>query len=596
MAGIKTLSSLHKMKRSVKMRDGSLSDDEMVTIMEEMINQAIVAQATGNERMMKRSLNELRQVRKDTRTGNIGMNSSGTQGKMIGRFSHLIDQLEGEGESVKKESTGGGAGLMSSMPSAETFISAIMTANPMLGYSAKILKDIGGGVKNKKQVDKETAQRQAKILEEQRDYILGKKDELEIESDINEEQKTQITKYDQILERIEMELVRLRKLWEGDDTTLVQEPQQGATADTDTVLVQESQDTNNKLGKLVEAEERLIEEQKLQREQDRFDSIEKGRQQDGNGISLPTGKGKGGKKGGGILSRLLSGLGGGIMAGVSGLFSIISTLGTVGLKLLKLGVKGSVIGLVIMSVYNFLDGFFNAGDILDMDDADLNIGDRIIAGYANLWGQIIKLFDWVLELFGLDLFDSEDIEKKIAKTAKAMVDKVVDWVFGLFDNIHKFITEFDIGEILNSIKEKSIEFMKNLVKIIPEMVTDAFESVSNMFGNAKDWLFGGDEDKTEEQKKEEKRQGSNTIMGQYELSNVEYNGVNTSDQLADRMGKMEDVSYNSDNQHSSAVVSGNNNTSNVYNNTEVHTTSNVTNPDETFRSNNLKSLDRLRFS
>lgn len=577
MAAIKTLSNLNKMKRSMRMRDKNLSDAELMELMEEMMNQAIVAQATGNQRMMKRSLSELRQVRKDVYTGNVDVSSNTKQTKMMGRFSNLIDQLEGEEQNTKQE-MGGGGGLGQNLPSAETIISAVMTSNPLLGYSAKILKDLGGSVKQKTQADKEASKRQAKILEEQKEYVLGRKEELETEIDINEKAEGQITKYDQILERIESELIRLRQVWEGDDTALVQETEQ----------------SNNKLSKLVEVEERLVEEQRLQREQSEFDAIEQGRQNSGGaGGVMDAGSDE---EGGGLLGGLLASLGGGVMAGFSGLVGFIKVLGTTGLTLLKTVGKASVVGAVIMAIYDFIDGFFGAGDILDMDEADLNLGDRIIAGFANVWGSIIKLFDTVLEWFGVDLIDSENIEKTIAKKTKALVDNFFTWIFDLFDSVEDFIKNFDISETIQFIKDEAKEFMDKLISIIPDMVTNAFNEAGKLFDNVSDWLWGDEEGSKkggsdmESQVSEEMKQLRNN-----QTRGMSFGGSSSSMTMPDAMNSLEQSSGKPES-GGAAVVTGNGNTVNNNNTTQVTPIGNTSNLDDTIRNDNLNKLHRLRNS
>jgi hypothetical protein len=579
MAAVNTLSSMKKMKRSLKMRDSNISDEELVSLMEEMMNEAIIAQASGNTKMMKRSLGELRQVRKDVRVGKVNVSGSGKQAGMVGRFSNVIDQLEGEQETVKQEMGGGSGGiggLAKNLPSAETFISAIMTSNPLLGYSAKILKDIGGSVKSKGQADKELKRRQAQILEEQKEYVLGRKEELEMESEINDQQANQITEYDQILERIENELIKLRMLWGGEDTA----------------LVQESQETNNNLNELVQAEERLADEQRLQRERSEFSDIEQQREGDGDIGGLVSGED--GEDGGffGILAGLAGLITGGIMTGITAVFGFLSSIGRVGLSLLKIGMKGSIIGAVIMAIYDFIDGFFNAGDILDMDEADLNIKDKIIAGFASIWGNIIKLFDTVLEWFGVDLINSENITETIAKKTKKLVDGFFDWVFGLFDNVKQFIEGFDIGDTITMIKEKSIEFMQNLIDIIPDMVSDAFSKVGETFDNVDDWLhteIGGDEDA--------KATGDGDQSQGFKSDDMSFGGNSSSATMTNAVNNFEESSSRADNNSgaSSAVVTGNGNTTVNNNNTQVTPVGNTSNLDDTIRDNDRREMiNRMR--
>lgn len=578
MSGIKTLSNIKRMGRGVNLRDGRLSDEEMSSMMEEIMNHALVAQASGNEKMMKRSMQELRQTRKDIRNKNIDMSSNSKQSKMVGRFSRMIDQLDGEQEEKAQKS---GSSFTDNLPSAETIISAVMTTNPLMGYSAKILKDLGGSIKKKKSGDRETKKKEAELIEQNMDYVLGRKDLLETEGEITDQNAKQITKYDQILERMEAELIKLRMLWEGDDSS----------------LVRETNESNNKLSRLVEVEERILEDQRLQQEQSEFDNIETDR---GGGVVVPD-VGGGDNKKKGFLSKILGGLGRGIMMGVTAFMSLITAIGGIGMVLLG----GLGIAAIIGAIYSFVDGFFNAGDILDMEDSDLSIRDRIIAGFANVWGNVIKLFDWVLELFGFDLFDSEDIEKKIAKSAKKIVDGVVNWVGGVFNSIKDFITNFSITDMTETIKEKVKEFLKNMASFVPELMGKAFDQatgvVKDLGSNISSW-WNDDDEEIEDAAKESVKGGG--LLGgggvsAMKANSIEFGAETSSSTMKSKMDNFEAASDKSDTRNNnggsggSAVVTGNGNTTVNQNSTQVTPVGNTSNLDDTLRSTDISMMWRL---
>jgi predicted lipid-binding transport protein (Tim44 family) len=568
MALVDTLSNVKRMNRSTRLREEGISDEEIMSIMEEILQNALISQASGSPKAMRRAINEMRQVRKDVRTGQVKASTT-RQKNIIGRFSNLVDQLEQEEQSIIEQGGGGMGGIASSLPSVDTLVSAVMTANPLLGYSTKIIKDLGGSVKQKAIRDKEAAKRQAQTIEEQRDFILDRMEVLDQEKELTQQQMGEVDTYKEILQNIESELSALRKIWDSESTP----------------VAVESEQTNNRLSELVKTEERLLEEQRLQRERDEFNEAEARRMNEDGSPSLTTDTE--GEESGGLLGGLAAMLGGGIMTGLSTIFGILSTVGTAGLALLKVGARASIIGSVFLAIYDFVEGFFNAGDILDMAEEDLNIGDRLIAGISNVVAGFGKLLDTILNWFDIDIIDSENLSQRIGQGVKETVDNIFNWLFGLFDNVKEFITEFDIGETLTLIKNETMEFMDNLLTVIPDAVKGAFDQVGEFFSDI-DW-FGSDSDEAlTEEGKEGLRGLRNPAMS--------FSGQSASKGMTDTVNSAQASGMNNKKDSGGVgVISGNNNTTINNNTTNVTPLGNTSNLDPSIRDYGSK-LDRLRRS
>ncbi|MDX1532759.1 MAG: hypothetical protein R3230_00975 [Nitrosopumilaceae archaeon] len=567
MALVKTLSNVKRAKRSTRLREEGVSDEEIMEIFEEILQNAVVAQASGSPKAMRRAIDELKQVRKDVRTGQVRTTSK-RQKNIIGRFSNLVDQLENEEQSIMKRD--GGDGIASSLPSLDTIVSAVMTANPLLGYSAKIVKDLGGSVKQKTKRDRENARNQAKVIEEQKDFILDRIEVLEDEKNLNATQMNQIDVYKDILERIENEMIQLRKIWESDsDPITVENPQ-----------------TENKLSQLVKAEEQIIEEQRLKREQDEFNKTELRRIDDVERSGLAGALEKDEDSDTGLLGGLAGMLGGGLMAGLMNLFGIFRSLGTAGKALLRVGVRGSIIGSVILAIYDFIDGFFSAGDILNMSEDDLNIGDRLVAAVSNVVAGFGKMLDTILEWFDIDIIDSENLEQRIGQGVKETVDKIFDWMFGLFASAKDAIKSFDVSELLTSIKDQTVQFMENLLQVIPDAISEAFGAVGDFFENI-DWWGTDDNESLSDD-------ANRAIRGRMGFSSSAFSGSSASSMTTDAMARNQqqiDPSSGS----GVGVISGNNNTTINNTKTEINSAPNTSNLDNSIRDRNYQ-VGRLNLS
>lgn len=465
MAGINTLSSMKQMDRAKRLREENLSDDEFFAIIDEVVQNALVAQASGSRKMMKRASREMKQVRRDMVNKNI-KSSSSRQRKVISRFGGIVDSIDEETESMKTQKGGVGQGIASALPSADTFLSALMTANPVLGYSTKIIKDIGGSVKQSKQANNEIVKRQMQQLEQARENLLAEFEGNEEQSELIEQEKETTGSYHDILKTIESEIRRLREIWDD-------------TSETTQQQADNSDETKSHLSHLVRVENEILEEQRIRREKEEFDKIENMRES-GKGSDLVRLDENGNpetEEEGGLMAALMGGLSGGLVAGITTVIGMFKSIGLAGLKLAGIGLRASGIGTIIMSIYHFVDGFFNAGDLLDIPEDQVNISDRLIAGFSNMWGKIIKLFDWILELFGIDLFNSEGMEKKIADKVMGIKDGVIQFFSDIVEDVKTFLKEFSISDVVDSVKKKANE----MIQSIKDTIGDLFDGIKEFF-------------------------------------------------------------------------------------------------------------------
>src|SRR5690554_3838866 len=139
----RTLMDVRKMRRAIRMRQQT--DPEVVSkTLDTILHEAIALSTSGDGVMSKAAIKELRQVRKSMIAGQI--NAGQNTGAYIASFSAVLDQIDQVSKEVqdeaKEERTEYRSSLLDNLPSTDTIISAIMTANPLLGYSIKIGRDL----------------------------------------------------------------------------------------------------------------------------------------------------------------------------------------------------------------------------------------------------------------------------------------------------------------------------------------------------------------------------------------------------------------------------------------------------------------------
>ena len=508
------LLQVRSMRRSDQIRNET-DPDKVANILENLIKESIHLQNGGDKSFQKRSMAELRQIRQDLVAGQINAGARNTELTVV--YSSVIDALSKMEETDSKgfkvyDKTA--STLRKSIPSSDTLISALMTANPLMGYGVKMARDLIQSGSDSRKRSKEEDAKKLKLLREQEAYLReqfknaedaaraadaeaddAKKDNDDSKKDTTGKPEFESDLYMDILQSIEKEIQMLVDIWNG-------EPIDRISDSIDELTRQSNENAQNAIDAARELEEKKARDAEIERLR-RIDTTGAPTpipdEVDTNGVREDPAKG-------GLLSTILGGVGRllvgtlmGIVGGLTGILAaftggaILSTLLKpfklmlgfivgIGKMALKLGGRLALPAAIIMAIYDFFDAFFNASKILEKNDSKISIGERISVGIANVLSGIVGMFDSILELFGVDLIDTDGLTKKIHDFFWGfpdMVMKMVDstWAYTkqIYDDV---LTSLD-GQV-KDVKEGLIlayTGVVNKVMGVFESITSTFKSV-----------------------------------------------------------------------------------------------------------------------
>jgi hypothetical protein len=455
----RTLMDVRKMRRAVRMRQQT--DPEVVSkTLETILHEAIALSTSGDGAMSKAAIKELRQVRKSMLAGQVdaGQNTAA----YIGSFSAVLDQIDDVSkeaqDSAKEERTEYRSTLMENLPSSDTVISAIMTANPLLGYSIKIGRDLMTSSKRaneeKKQRDKLEAQKRKERLEQQEQLLLEQLKTDEMQKENATEEHKQLTQrrrgiYRQVLEEIRDELKRLDHKLSGEQAIETSEGEQllleRLDSNNDTLissLESNTESTNTQLEKIDDTNNKELQFIKDESAFGGLTSAENVYENKdatfGSGMSLEKAPGKGG----GFLSNMmggLMGLGTSLMSPFVGLLGFLKTAGTM---LLKFGKFGVVLA-AFKGIYDFVDGIFRANEILGETDIDWK--DRLKVGLGNVLSGLLEPINWLTKnLFDMDLMgdkDRDDMTRQYFEFFDNFTENIIGMAKWIWDSISGWLEE-----------------------------------------------------------------------------------------------------------------------------------------------------------
>lgn len=467
----RTLMDVRKMRRAIRMRQQT--DPEVVSkTLDTILHEAIALSTSGDGVMSKAAIKELRQVRKSMIAGQI--NAGQNTGAYIASFSAVLDQIDQVSKEVqdeaKEERTEYRSSLMGNLPSTDTIISAIMTANPLLGYSIKIGRDLMASSKkantDKKQREKLEAQKRKERLEQQEQLLLEQLKTDEMQKENATEEHKQLTQrrrgiYRQALEEIRDEIKRLNHKLSGEQVIETTEGEQLLIEKLDSnndalisTLESNTKSTNTKLEKIDETNNKELQ---FIKDESAFSGLtqaenlyEKKDNALGSDITLEKTSDKGG--GSGFPSNLfggLSGLGSSIMSPFVGLLSFLKTAGGM---LLKFGRFGVVL-TAFKGIYDFVDGIFRASEILGKEDIDWK--DRLKVGFSNVLSGLLEPINWLTKsLFNMDLMGGKDrdaLTRQYFEFFDNFTENIIGMAKWIWDNISGWLKE-RINGLIESIK------------------------------------------------------------------------------------------------------------------------------------------------
>lgn len=602
------LNSKMQQGRATQLRDEDLSQEDINKVMSQVINNAIVAQTGGTKKMQQRAIEEMQQVRQDLVTKNINMQGN-AQNKYVGKLTGLIDNLQ----QVEKQNEKTGSvvqNLSANLPSADTLISGLMTANPIMGYGVKMARDLFAGVKGSRDRQKMEAQRRLEILEETKRQLEEEFETKEEEGEDNKKIEDNLDLYGDVLKSINEEIKALIAVIDfsgSDSLKIINENIEKSTN------LQEDQ---------LEIEKETLEKQelddiRLRREEDNM--LESGVDTGKNGGSGFTFFGSLPKK----LQSILTGIGsffkkialGGVgiaalagtatmgiitkvISGISSVFTGIFKMGKHIPKLLKLGGRLLIVGNFILALWDFVDGFLNAADFLGKDEKELNIGDKIVSGFLKINDSILELVDWVAGWFNIEIFGEEGREN-VKNALYNIYEMAVKWTTDTIENIVNFFKDFSITEKMGELKDWAGNLMSNIYNKIKDKITQMIDDTWNFIKNAPGNLVEAGKKKvgeTIDSAKETGREISNFLgFGDDEETQVvpirgimsgEMGGTNNI--FSQSMRSAEELDYRNKKGAGAGVVANNNNS--IVNNNST----NILNGEKS-SSNNEPTLKNARF-
>jgi len=463
----RTLMDVRKMRRDVKMRKET--DPEVVSqTLETILKEAVALSSTDDGAMSKSALKELSQVRRALVAQQVDAGANTT--KFIGAYSAVLDNAESVTQEVSNQSKEQRDEVMSSfqdsLPSSETIISSIMTANPIFGYGLKMTRDLVSGAKKHQKNARERSKKenemrlerlkeQERLIDEQFSTNDMQKENAEAQQKEHKGRRKGI--YADALEGIRDEIKVLTEYLNGQTDSLEQ-------------VSRETSESSESLERITENDQKMIELEREKTEGAGLRRQEKSFESDGDsgldidGVPKAEVDTEASDFG---LAGLLGGLSGGI-AGIAATLltpfkSMFTFLKSGGKLLMKFGKFGLVFA-ALKGIYDFIDGVFNASEILGREDVDWK--DRVKVGIGNVLSGLLEPINWITEkIFGVDLIGGKSRDEMTRKYFD-FFDNFTENVFGMAKWIFNIITD-KISEIAESltgfIKDLTPDWVKDLV-------------------------------------------------------------------------------------------------------------------------------------
>lgn len=487
---------------------GETDHNKSAEMLSQILKEAIHLQGSGSKLYQKRALEELKQVRKDM--VNQQINAGSATSTYIASYSRVIDSIEQFTEENKDSANGFSKGIdtiQKSMPSGDTLVSALMTANPMMGYGVKIMRDLSRARIESRKASVQKAQAEVKRLKAldeaaRAEEVRNDKQEEILDTTQTEQKKAKREYkkragiYQPVLTEIRDRIGALEKFIKI-NTDIIEE------SEAELKLIEATeQASQDQIDAMKEIERERIRNEKLNRVDD---STTGGGSPVPNPIDSPENIPEAEKES--LLSKIFGGALGAIgsalgsFTGILGAFAgggVLTTLLSpfkavlgfvmgIGKFALTIGKGLAMPALIITSLFNFFDGFFNAGKILGKLEGDTSIGERIGVGFANVFGEIVQAIDWLLGLFGQGgLIDSENMTKKIYDFFIGIPEAIGDF----FDGI---AASFNDGTLLTKVVGGIVKFYKTMGKTLLSfgkkfigIYVDIYKNIFNYLSNV-DW-------------------------------------------------------------------------------------------------------------
>jgi len=165
------------------------------------------------------------------------------------------------------------------------------------------------------------------------------------------------------------------------------------------------------------------------------------------------------------------------MAAVTGIASFFGPILAASSTIAGLAAKVAIIPAVIYSIYQFIEGFFNAGEILGLGENEVTISDRIAAGIGSVVDGFLRMINSIVSTvmgwFGVDVdFMPENSKELISKSIKGMFD----YYTAIFDDV---LSLFGFGDKQEQSIWEGVKGIADKVMGIPVML---FNMITGFFG------------------------------------------------------------------------------------------------------------------
>jgi len=502
------LMDVRKMRRSVKLR-GETDPEVVAQTLDTILKEAITLRSFNSGGIGRSAVNEMRNIRRDLIANRI--KTGDKTGEFVGKYSIVLDQIdkieressEDSGDSVV---SGIKDSIANSLPSADALTAALMTANPVLGYTVKMGRDLFNARKRaKQQVKSRQDDRIAQLAQEEK---KTKEDieETSTSGSLSDDQNQLLIKLEMIREEIEI----LSKVMQKDhDTNLEQVSDTKSANDVLERVAVDSESTKENLEKITKIEETRLRKERSDKGKKRLIEREAEFESKSNSMtSALLGKdNQSTQKALGINTEtfgLFSGLGGAIGGLASKILKPIGFVLSFFAKASVVFIKYAAIGTVLVGVVNaigsFFEGLFTASKILGKDEEAVTILDRVRAALTAALAGFLSPINWLLDKVGLGFAEDQvDIQNKLL----VIQDRIGEWISSIFNGVGKYFT-IDyykdnilpkIVSIYNSFTEtisEGVEFIKDkiadfswtsAVKQIEDGIKTIIEDISNIFSN-----------------------------------------------------------------------------------------------------------------
>lgn len=427
------LQDVRKMRRSIGLR-GEQDPEVVAETLNTILKEAIAVRAATGGRLGKGAVKELRNIRRALIAGQI--DSGSKTAEFVGKYSAIIDQIADVETKVSKEAKDPGEGIgkaiSQNLPSADMLTSALITANPLMGYSVKIAKDVFSAAKRQRQRRKELEERELENLN-----MEEKKLEEELSQAKEDGDDVQQNELSVKLDMIREEIHKLVEIWSDGDEKLE-------------VIAKETEESN-RLERESESASSLLQTER---------EYETGSFGAGS-FGVDSALNKELMDQFGPRDGLFLGIGGAI-GGFAG--SMASKIFAPFITLYKFITKGSTIlerfgrvgGLLAAAytIYDFVDGFASAGEILEKEEGDVSISDRLRVGTASIISGLLAPIDWILDFIDLGFMEDRDSMTKDIATSQ---NELIQFMLSPGAWIVDFIRDFDFEELTNDLKASIME-------------------------------------------------------------------------------------------------------------------------------------------